>query len=87
MPKTVTTERFDHLIDHILDNNVISFTDDDIPAEGIRHRKPLYIVVILSGFVLGGVLIDGGLALNVCPYDTLERININHNHIRDSHMW
>lgn len=37
MPKTVTTERFDHLIGHILDNNVISFTDDDIPAEGIRH--------------------------------------------------
>lgn len=31
-------------------------------------------------------MIDRGLALNVCPYDTLERININHNHIRDSHI-
>lgn len=37
IPKTVSTERFDHLISHILDSNVISFTDDDIPAEGTRH--------------------------------------------------
>lgn len=41
-------EDLDHLISHILYINVISFTDDDIPAEGTGHRKPLHIAAISS---------------------------------------
>lgn len=67
LPKTVDTERFSHLITHVLDSNIISFTDNDIPVEGTGHRKPLHIAVISLRYVLGGVLIDGGSALNICP--------------------
>lgn len=80
------TKKFHHLISHILDNNVISFIDDNIPAEGTRNRKLLHIAVISSGYVVGGVLIDGGSTLNICPHDTLKRMKINPNRIRSSHI-
>lgn len=51
LPKILNTERFDHLIGHILDNIVISFINDDIPVEGTKHRKPLHIIIISPGFV------------------------------------
>lgn len=86
LSKTVDTEKFSYLIGHILDSNIISFIDDDIPAEGTGHRKPLHIAVILSRYILGGALIDGGSALNICPYDTLERMNINPNRIQNSNV-
>lgn len=84
LPRTVDTENFNHLISYILDSNVISFTNDDIPAEGTGHRKPLHIAVISSGYMVGGILIDGGYALNICPYDTLERMKVNPNWIRST---
>lgn len=35
---------------------------------------------------MGGVLIYGELALDICPYDTLERMNINPNRIKRKHV-
>lgn len=64
LPRTVTTERFDCLVSHILDNNIASFTDDDILAEGTSHQKPLHIVGILSGFFFKRI--DEGSTLNIC---------------------
>lgn len=86
LPKTVDIEKFSHLIGHILDCNVISFIDDDIPAEGTGHRNPYISGSFHQDMYLGGVQIDGGLTLNICPYDTLERMNINLNRIRSNHV-
>ena len=72
LPTSVDTEKFQRMVDHIFKNNVISFTDDDIPLEGTGHCKPLHIAVLSFGYMLAGVLIDGGSSLNVCPYATVE---------------
>ena len=48
----------------------IVFSDDDLPLEGSDHTRLLYIFVGCSGRRVPSVLLDNGLALNVCPLAT-----------------
>nr|CAN75227.1 hypothetical protein VITISV_043867 [Vitis vinifera] len=48
----------------------IVFSDDDLPPDGLDHVRPLYITVGCSGRRVPSVLLDNGLALNVCPLAT-----------------
>ncbi|RVX04651.1 hypothetical protein CK203_023367 [Vitis vinifera] len=48
----------------------IVFSDDDLPPKGSNHTRPLYISVGCSGHRVPSILLDNGLALNVCPLAT-----------------
>ena len=48
----------------------ILFSDDDLPPKGSDHPRPLYISVGCSGRRVPSVLLDNGLALNVCHLAT-----------------
>ena len=48
----------------------IVFSDDDLPPKGSDHARPLYISVGCSGRRVPSVLLDNGLALNVCHLST-----------------
>ncbi|KAL6324352.1 hypothetical protein AAG906_012956 [Vitis piasezkii] len=48
----------------------IVFSDDDLPPKGSDHARPLYISVGCSGRRVPSVLLDNGLALNVCHLAT-----------------
>ena len=48
----------------------IVFSNDDLPPEGSDHTRPLYILVGCSSHRISSVLLDNGLALNVCPLAT-----------------
>ncbi|KAL6322368.1 hypothetical protein AAG906_007921 [Vitis piasezkii] len=53
---------------HIPDiQNVILFSDDDLPLEGSDHTHPLYIAIGCSGRRVLSVLLDNGSTLNVYP--------------------
>ena len=45
----------------------ITFSDNDLPPEGLSHVRPLFIDVACSGRRVPSVLLDNGSALNVCP--------------------
>ena len=49
----------------------IVFSDYDLPPEGSNHVHPLYITVDCSSCRVPSVLLDNGLALNVCPLATV----------------
>ena len=44
----------------------ITFSDDDLPHEGLSHVRLLFIDVACSGRRVPPVLLDNGSALNVC---------------------
>ena len=48
----------------------ITFSDNDLPPEGLSHVHPLFIDVACSGRRVPSVLLDNGSALNVCPLVT-----------------
>ena len=45
----------------------ISFTNKDLPPDGARHNRALYITVECLKTKVPRVLVDNGFALNVCP--------------------
>ena len=48
----------------------ITFSDNDLPPEGLSHVRLLFIDVACSGQRVPSVLLDNGSALNVCPLVT-----------------
>ena len=48
----------------------IVFSDDDWPPDGPNHTHPLYISIGCSDHRVPSVVVDNGLALNVCHLAT-----------------
>lgn len=86
VPKDISPEDLQNMAGLIMSPNIISFSDDEIPAEGTGHTKALHIAVMTKGMVVARVLIDNGSALNVCPYQTLERLGLDHTSLRHSNI-
>ncbi|XP_071900964.1 uncharacterized protein [Coffea arabica] len=76
IPKDISVVNFSHIVGSVLFTKQITFSDDELPAEGIGHNKALYITVRCNGKMLPKVLIDNGSALNICPWSTLEKLGL-----------
>jgi len=74
------------MVSTVLATNQISFTDDELPSEGRKHTLPMHIIVKCEGMIVTRVLIDNGLALNVCLMSTLECLNVDTSLIRPTTM-
>lgn len=53
----------------------ITFTDDDLPVEGM-HTSPLHLEVFTLGFNINKVLTDEGFLINIYPLRTAQEISI-----------
>ncbi|XP_027077130.1 uncharacterized protein [Coffea arabica] len=74
VPKDIPVDKFSNIVGNVLAANHITFSDDDLTAEGIGHNKALYISVRCNGKLLPRVLVDNGSALNICPWNTLTKL-------------
>ncbi|XP_071906004.1 uncharacterized protein [Coffea arabica] len=84
IPKDISVDNFSHVVGNVLFTKQITFSDEELPAEGIGHNKALYIVVRCNGKMLPKVLIDNGSALNICPWSTLEKLGLQDIKLRPS---
>ncbi|XP_071912336.1 uncharacterized protein [Coffea arabica] len=84
IPKDISVANFSHIVGSVLFTKQITFSDDELPAEGIGHNKALYIAVRCNGKILPKVLIDNGSALNICPWSTLEKLGLQDIKLRPS---
>nr|XP_027090280.1 uncharacterized protein LOC113711316 [Coffea arabica] len=84
IPKDISVANFSHMVGNVLFTKQITFSDDELPAEGIGHNRALYIAVRCNGKILSKVLIDNGSALNICPWSTLEKLGLQDIKLRPS---
>ncbi|XP_071939875.1 uncharacterized protein [Coffea arabica] len=84
IPKDISVANFSHIVGNVLSTKQITFSDDELPAEGIGHNKALYIAVRCNGKMLPKVLIDNGSAFNICPWSTLEKLGLQDIKLRSS---
>ncbi|KAH7834894.1 hypothetical protein Vadar_020723 [Vaccinium darrowii] len=75
--KDISPENFQNMVSSIMAPGVVTFSDDEIPDEGIGHTKALHIAVKTKGMIVARVLVDNGSALNICPYSTLQRLGMD----------
>ncbi|XP_075645417.1 uncharacterized protein LOC142616447 [Castanea sativa] len=74
------------MVSTVFATNQISFTDDELPPKGKDHSLPMHIIVKCEDMIVVRVLIDNGLALNVCLMSTLECLNVDTSLIRPTTM-
>ncbi|KAK8579300.1 hypothetical protein V6N13_142513 [Hibiscus sabdariffa] len=82
VPKEISADKMDRLVGNIAMENFLSFSDKEIPEGGRGSHKALHITTRCKGYMLPGVLVDNGSALNVLPLATLKKLPIDNTHIK-----
>ncbi|KAA3467685.1 hypothetical protein EPI10_002675 [Gossypium australe] len=75
----ISISKLDRLVCNISAYNFIFFNDDEIPSGA------LHITTSCKGYVLPGVSVDNGSALNVLPLSTLNRLPVDSSHMKTCH--
>jgi len=68
----------------LMNNAAITFSQEDLPAEGFEHARPLYVTVECKDLKIPVVLVDNGSALNVCPMHTATKLGITEENLSPS---
>ncbi|XP_071905708.1 uncharacterized protein [Coffea arabica] len=76
IPKDISVDNFSYIVRNVLTAKQITFSDEELPAEGTGQNKALYVAVRCNGKMLPKVLIDNGSALNICPWSTLVKLGL-----------
>ena len=69
---------------NVLASNHITFFDEHLTLEGIKHNKAPYISVRSNDKLLSRVLIDNGFVLNICPRNSLTKLGFHDARLRPS---
>ncbi|XP_027337245.1 uncharacterized protein LOC113850932 [Abrus precatorius] len=82
----ITTNKFGGIVGNIVSNNYLTFTDDEVLAEGMGHNKALHISVKCRDYIIARVLIYNRSSLNVMPKATLSKLPCDGSHMKPSTM-
>ncbi|XP_073219742.1 uncharacterized protein [Cicer arietinum] len=82
----ITVDQFDGVVGNITACNGLSFSDVELPAEGVEHNKALHISVKCHDHILARVLVDNGSSLNVMPKSTLSKLFVDGACLKPSAM-
>ncbi|KAK8671021.1 hypothetical protein V6N13_037632 [Hibiscus sabdariffa] len=85
VPKEISVDMVDRLVGNIAMDNFISFSDEEIPKDARGSYKALHITTRCKGYILPGVLVDNGSALNVLPLVILKKLSIDSTHMKAYH--
>ncbi|XP_038678394.1 uncharacterized protein LOC119979838, partial [Tripterygium wilfordii] len=78
----IPTDSFNGIVGNVLASHLLSFTEDDIPPEGMGHNKALHISAMCRGKELASILVDNGSSLNILPKETFEKLPIDRSYLR-----
>ncbi|XP_039003091.1 uncharacterized protein LOC120129722 [Hibiscus syriacus] len=81
--KELPTEKLERLVAKMQADNIVSFSNDEIPLGMIDNHKALHITVRCKGHVLSRVLISDGSTLNVIPLVTLKKLPVDSTLMRN----
>ncbi|XP_070010763.1 uncharacterized protein [Nicotiana sylvestris] len=66
--------------------NQFSFSKNDFPPKGAAHNKALHLTVKYDGYYVKRVMLDGGSGVDICPFSTLQRMEIGTERIRPNNV-
>ena len=82
----ISVVKVNQLMRNIYANNMIAFSDDEIPSGGRGKTKAFYITINCKGYTLPKALLDNESSVNVIPMATLSRLPVDPSHIRKTHL-
>ncbi|XP_040955952.1 uncharacterized protein [Gossypium hirsutum] len=78
----ISVNKLDRMVGNVSADNFIFFNDDEIPSGGMGSTKALHITTHCNGYMLLGVLIDNGSALNILPLSILNRLPVDSSYMK-----
>ncbi|RDY10813.1 hypothetical protein CR513_04614, partial [Mucuna pruriens] len=70
----ITIEKFRGIMNNITTNSHLSFSEEEVSAEGRGHNQPFHIAVKCGNYMIARVLIDNRSSFNVMPKITLDKL-------------
>lgn len=67
-------------------NHYISFSEEELPFEGVMHNKALHVNVKCRDYVINWVLIDDRSGFNICPLFTLVQMGYDLGKVCQSYV-
>ncbi|XP_070020747.1 uncharacterized protein [Nicotiana sylvestris] len=86
VPDNNTSGEMANMVGQVLESHKIIFHEDELPPEGLSQNRVLHITVQYEDKFIARVLVDGGSSLNICPLDTLKRLDKGFHEIRTRSM-
>ncbi|XP_070028928.1 uncharacterized protein [Nicotiana sylvestris] len=81
VPETISVNHLETITNKIFEVNRVTFSDDELPVEGTKHNKALYVTVKCEDSVVTRVLIDNRSSANICPLSTPNKLKIEDDRI------
>ena len=85
VPHNAPIDKIDRLVENIMMDNYISFSDDEIPPNARESTKALHITTKVKDCTLPKVLIDNGSSLNIMPLPILMRLPVDRSYMKHTH--
>ncbi|XP_075112108.1 uncharacterized protein LOC142182083 [Nicotiana tabacum] len=86
VPNKITVNHLEKISNKIFESNRITFSDDELPLEGIEHNRALYLTVKCEDSMVSRVLVDNGSSANICPLSTLHKLKTNTERIHKNNI-
>ncbi|XP_075110711.1 uncharacterized protein LOC142181590 [Nicotiana tabacum] len=81
VPDKISVNHLEKIANKIFEANRVTFSDDELPVEGIEHNKALYLTLKCENSMVTRVLVDNGSSANICPLSTLSKLKIEDERI------
>ena len=86
VPQSMTVDNFDQLVNNLVTDSFVSFSDEEMPPDGKGHVKALHISVKCKDHLMSRVLVDNGSSLNILPMQILRQLPVDASHMRNCTM-
>ncbi|XP_070008545.1 uncharacterized protein [Nicotiana sylvestris] len=87
VPIETTGEQLERMEERFFVVNHIPFSKNDLPRKGAAHNKALHLTVKCDGYYLKRVKLDGGSGVDICPFSTLQRMEIGTERIKPNNVY
>ncbi|XP_070020389.1 uncharacterized protein [Nicotiana sylvestris] len=86
VPDKITVNHLEKIANKIFESNRITFSDDELPLEGTKHNRALYLTVKCEDSIITRVLVANSSNANIFPLSTLHKLKIDAERIHKNNI-
>ncbi|XP_070004225.1 uncharacterized protein [Nicotiana sylvestris] len=86
VPDKISVNHLEKIANKIFEVNIVTFSDDELPVEGTKHNRALYLTVKYEDSVVTRVLVDNGSSANICPLSILKKLKVDDDRIHKNNI-
>ncbi|XP_070002600.1 uncharacterized protein [Nicotiana sylvestris] len=86
VPDKISVNHLEKIANKIFEVNRVTFSDDELPVEGTKQNRALYLMVKCKYSIVTRVLVDNGSSANICPLSTLNKLKVDDERIHKNNI-